>query len=160
VRSAVLWALAFLAIGLGEEVYFRGYPLATLTRGIGFWPAALLLSGIFGALHYFEKPMETWMDFTSVGLLGLFVCLSVRLTGSIWFAIGWHFTFNFGSMFVFGGPNTGNQGQPIAGLLLASAFHGPAWLTGGPMGPEASAFVFIVIAASFIGLPWRFRERR
>jgi uncharacterized protein len=151
-RSSVLWALAFLAIGLCEEIYFRGYPLATLTRGTGFWPAALPLSLLFGAIHYFNKPMETWMDFASVTLIGLFFCVSIRRTGSVWFAIGWHFTYNFGSMFLYGGPNTGNQGRPIPGHLLDSAFHGPAWLTGGPMGPEASVFIFVVIAAMFVGI--------
>jgi len=158
--STILWALAFLFIGLFEEIYFRGYPLATLTRGLGFWPAALLLSLLFGALHYFQKPMETWMDFASVALIGLFFCVSIRRTGSVWLAIGWHFTYNFGSMFVFGGPNTGNHGQPIPGHLLDSAFHGPAWLTGGPMGPEASVFIFVVIAALFWGMSRRFRGDR
>ena len=157
-RMTVLWGLAFLAIGLCEEVYFRGYPLATLTRGLGFWPAALLLSTLFGAIHYFGKPMETWMDFASVTLIGLFFCLTVRRTGDVWFAIGWHFTYNFGSMFLYGGPNTGNQGRPVPGHLLDSAFHGPAWLTGGPMGPEASAFIFPVIAALFLGAHLRFRR--
>jgi uncharacterized protein len=151
-RSTVLWALAFLALGLCEEIYFRGYPLATLARGIGFWPAALLLSIGFGALHYFNKPMETWMDFASVTLIGLFFCVSIRRTGSVWLAAGWHFAYNFGSMFLFGGPNTGNQGRPIPGHLLDSAFQGPAWLTGGPMGPEASVFIFVVIAALFVGI--------
>jgi CAAX protease family protein len=155
--AALLWALAFLGIGLFEEIFFRGYPLATLTRGMGFWPAALLLSLVFGALHYFQKPMETWMDFASVTLIGIFFCLAIRKTGNVWFAIGWHFTYNFGSMFVFGGPNTGNRGMPVAGHLLESSFHGPAWLTGGPMGPEASAFVFVVIGGLFYGLHRRFR---
>jgi|SRR6185369_8524539 len=158
--STILWALAFLFIGLYEEIYFRGYPLAALTRGLGFWPAALLLSFLFGALHYFQKPMETWMDFASVTLIGLFFCVAIRLTGDVWFAIGWHFTYNFGSMFLFGGPNTGNQGQPIPGHLLDSAFHGPTWLTGGPMGPEASIFIFAVIAALFVGIDRRFGGRR
>jgi membrane protease YdiL (CAAX protease family) len=156
-RSAVLWGLAFLAVGLYEEVYFRGYPLAALTRGLGFWPAALGLSLLFGALHYFNKPMESWLDFASVGLIGLFFCFSIRRTGSVWFAIGWHFTYNFGSMALFGGPNTGNGGKPLPGHLLDSAFHGPDWLTGGPMGPEASVFIFVAIAALFAGIHRRFR---
>jgi membrane protease YdiL (CAAX protease family) len=157
-RYGALWLLALLGIGLYEEIYFRGYPLATLTRGIGFWPAALLLSFLFGALHYFQKPMETWMDFVSVGLIGLFFCDSIRRSGSVWFAVGWHFTYNFGSMFVYGGPNTGNEGKPMVGHLLESAFHGPDWLTGGPMGPEASAFIFPVLTALFFALHRRFRS--
>jgi membrane protease YdiL (CAAX protease family) len=155
VKAAILWALATLAIGLYEENYFRGYTLFTLSRGMGFWRGAVLLSLVFGALHYFLKPRETWMDLLSVTLIGLFFCLTVRRTGSIWWAIGWHFTYNFGSLFVFGGPNTGNNGNPVPGHLLASTFHGPDWLTGGPMGPEASVFIFPVIALLF----WAFLRR-
>jgi hypothetical protein len=61
-------------------------------------------------------------------------------------------------MYLYGGPNTANQGKPMTGHLLASSFHGPAWVTGGPMGPEASAWIFVVIAALFLGLRLRFRR--
>jgi membrane protease YdiL (CAAX protease family) len=156
---ALVWALAFLLVGLNEEVLFRGYTLLTMARGMGFWPAALLLSAAFGALHYFTKPMETLADGFSTGLIGLFVCYTVRLTGDIWLAAGFHFAWNFAAMAVFGGPNTGNDGKPITGHLLASSFHGPQWLTGGPMGPEASLLVFPLIAALFAACAWRFRRR-
>lgn len=160
VVHGVLWAMATLLVGLYEENYFRGYPLFTLSRGMGFWPGAVLLSLVFGAIHYFFKPMETWMDFLSVGLIGLFFCFTVRRTGDVWWAIGWHFTYNFGSMFLYGGPNTGNEGRPVPGHLLDSAFHGPDWLTGGPMGPEASVFIFPVIALLFWAFHRRYREVR
>ena len=158
--NALLWALATLLVGLYEENNFRGYPLFTLSRGMGFWPGALLLSLIFGAEHYFFKPMETWMDFLSVTLIGLFFCFTVRRTGDVWWAIGWHFTYNFGSLFIFGGPNTGNQGKPMPGHLIDATFHGPDWLTGGPMGPEASVFIFPMIALLFWAFHRRYREVR
>ena len=47
----VMWALAFLVVGFAEEFLFRGYALATLADGIGFWPAAIVLSLVFGAVH-------------------------------------------------------------------------------------------------------------
>lgn len=158
-RYALLWALAFLLVGINEEVLFRGYSLLTLARGMGFWPAALLLSALFGADHYFTKPMETWADGFSTGLFGLFLCYTVRLTGDVWLATGWHFGWNFTALAVFGGPNTGNDGKPLTGHLLASSFHGPQWLTGGPMGPEASLLVFPLIAILFGACAWRFRQR-
>jgi membrane protease YdiL (CAAX protease family) len=156
VTSMLLWALALLLVGVYEELFFRGAPLFTLSRGLGFWPAALLLSLYFAGVHYFQKPMETWVDALSVGLIGLWFCGSVRRTGDIWLAIGWHFAYNFGSIAVLGGPNTGNQGKPVAGHLLDSSFHGSQWITGGPMGPEASLFIFPVIAAMFIALWLRY----
>jgi membrane protease YdiL (CAAX protease family) len=145
---ALAWALVFLVLAVFEELAFRGYMLYTLATGLGFWPAAVLLSGFFGfVLHYLAKPGETWVDGLGTTLIGLFFCLSVRRTGDVWYAVGWHFTFNYGSMFVFGSPNTGNDGRPVAGHLLDASFSGPQWLTGGPMGAEASLFIFLVLGA-------------
>jgi membrane protease YdiL (CAAX protease family) len=160
-RWGALWALAMLAVAIYEELNYRGFTLFTLSRGIGFWPAALLLSLGFGALHYFQKPNETWLDFVNVALIGLFFCFSVRRTGDVWFAIGWHFTFNFVSMGVMGSPNTGNEGgKPLAGHLLASSFEGPEWLTGGRTGAQASVFTLAMIAALFALFHWRYRATR
>jgi len=155
---AAVWALAFFIASLFEELVFRGYDLFTLESGIGFWPAAVVLSLFFGfVLHFAMKPGETWVDGLSVSLIGLFFCLTVRRTGNLWFAIGWHFAFNFGSLFLYGFPNTGNKGLPLTTRLFDSSVQGPAWLTGGPMGAEASAFVFPMIALLFLAFHLRFR---
>jgi membrane protease YdiL (CAAX protease family) len=153
-----VWALAFLIASLFEEFVFRGYELFTLDSGIRFWPAAVSLSLFFGfVLHFAMKPQETWVDGLSVSLIGLFFCLTVRRTGNLWFAIGWHFAFNFGSLFLYGFPNTGNKGFPLTTRLFDSSVQGPAWLTGGPMGAEASAFVFPMIAILFLAFHLHFR---
>lgn len=148
IKSAAIWALATTAVGLTEELQYRGYMLFTLTSGIRFWPAALLVSVLFAAEHFFFKPFENAMDAASVGLIGVFFCLMVRRTGNLWFPIGWHAAFNFGQFCLWGGPNSANQGRPFEGHLFASSFHGPEWLTGGKLGIEASAFVFPVIGLS------------
>ncbi|HEY2946674.1 MAG TPA: CPBP family intramembrane glutamic endopeptidase [Vicinamibacteria bacterium] len=158
--STALWVLAFLAVSLYEEVYFRGYPLFTLSTGLGFWPAAVLLSLVFGALHFFLKPNESWVDGTTVTLIGLFFCFTIRRTGSIWWAVGWHFSWNWCSMGIFGSPNTANEGRPIPGHLLASTFHGSPYLTGGVMGAEASLWMFPLIAALFWLVHRRYAEAR
>jgi len=160
VSQALLWALAFLMVGLAEETIFRSYALYTLGRGMGFWPAALALSALFGALHYLLKPGETWIDGASTGLLGLFLCLSIRRTGDIGLAAGFHFAFNYAALFIFGSPNTGNAGQPLPGRLLDASFEGPQWLTGGPMGLEASVFVFAALAIAFPLFQLRHRASR
>ncbi len=160
VEGALLWAAAFLLASLMEELVFRGYELFTLASGIRFWPAAIVLSALFGFyLHYAQKPNETLVDGLSVSLIALFFCLTVRRTGDLWFAVGWHWTFNFGSLFIFGFPNTGNKGGlPIAGHLLDSATRGSTLLTGGPMGAEASLIVFPVLAVLFAAFHFRFRS--
>lgn len=142
-----LWIVASLLIGFSEEIQFRAYVLATLADGIGFWAAAILLSLGFGALHYFLKPHERWEDFVSTGLLGLFMCLTLRRTGSLAFAIGFHAAFDLANLFVWSGQNAGEY---AVGHLLETRWQGPQWLTGGPLGPEASWMVFVVIVLMFV----------
>jgi uncharacterized protein len=147
-KFTVLWIAASFAIGVVEEFTFRAYQLRTLADGIGFWPAATLLSAAFGAIHYFSKPYERWEDFLSTGLLALFLCLTVRRTGTLAFAIGWHIAFDWGAMFFYSGRNAG---EFAVGKLLETQWTGPNWLTCGLLGPEASWMMAIVIAALFFG---------
>jgi membrane protease YdiL (CAAX protease family) len=137
-------------LGFAEEFAYRGYSQTTLSDGMGFWPAAVLLSAIFGAVHYFFKPMENWMDGLSVGLFGLFWCFTLRRTGTLWFAIGFHAMSDYADMVLFAQPNTGNNGQSLTGHLLNISYHGPEWLTGGPRGTEASALEFLILAFMFL----------
>jgi len=148
-RYAALWALAMLALGFGEEFLFRGYALKTLGEAVGFWPAAVALSSLFGVVHLIFKPHEDWIDPVSVSVYGLFWCLTLRRTGSLWFAVGFHAASDYADMIVFAEPNSGNDGRPIPGHLLDIRFHGPDWLTGGPRGTEASLLVFLVLAGLF-----------
>jgi CAAX protease family protein len=147
---AILWLIAMTLLGCAEEFLFRGYPLFAIASGIGFWPASILLSLIFGGLHYFVKPLETWLDGISVTLIGLFLCLTLRRTGSLWFAIGFHAMFDYAALVLYAAPNSGNQGRPVEGAILKTTFHGPSWITGGPCGIEASALILPVLALLFM----------
>jgi uncharacterized protein len=153
-RATLLWLLASLAIGFAEEYLFRGYPQFILAQGMGFWPAAFLISFLFGGLHYFTKPYERWPDWASTGLLALFLCLTLRRTGDLRFAIGFHAAFDFGAIFVYSGPNGGRLAPD---RLLSATFHGADWLTGGKLGPEASLLVFPVVAAMFLAFHFLYR---
>jgi membrane protease YdiL (CAAX protease family) len=148
--SAAVWGIAMIVLGFFEETLFRGYPLVTLARGMGFWPAAVLLSVFFGGLHYFTKPMESVLDAVSVAFIGLFVCLTFLRTGDLWLAVGFHAAFDFFALPVFGAPNTANAGLPVPGHFLATRFHGAAWLTGGPCGIEASVVMILATALLFL----------
>ena len=159
-RLAIAWLVAFGLVGLAEEMDFRAAGLLTLGEAIGLWPAAILLSVIFGAVHYYLKPMENIADAVSVGLLGLFMSYTVIRTGAIWFAVGFHALFDYAAIFVFGAPNSGNNGHPIATKLLTGAYHGPQWLTGGPLGVEASWLVFPLIALLFLTFSLIYRPLR
>jgi CAAX protease family protein len=145
-KFAVFWAVYFLLVGFFEEFLLRGYSQFTLSQAMGFWPAAVLLSAAFGALHL-ENSGEAWIGVLSAGLIGFFFCLTLRRTGNLWFAVGFHQAFDWGETFLYSVPNSGTVER---GHLLNSSFHGPTWLTGGSVGPEGSVFVFILIAVLWL----------
>jgi membrane protease YdiL (CAAX protease family) len=99
-RYAALWALAFVFVGLFEEFQFRGYAQFTLASGIGFWPAAAILSAAFGAMHI-RNQGEDIVGALAVFMIAMFFCLTLRRTGSLWFAVGLHAAFDWGESFVF-----------------------------------------------------------
>jgi len=145
-KFAAFWAVLFLVVGLFEEFTSRGYTLFTLAKGMGFWPAALLLSAAFGAIHL-GNPGEAWVGALGAACIGLFFCLTLRRTGTLWFAVGMHASWDWGESFLYSVPDSG---QVATGHLLSSSFHGARWLTGGSVGPEGSVLVFVVIALLWV----------
>ncbi len=81
VKYGLLWALAFLMVGLFEEFSFRGYMQYTLTSGMGFWPAALITCLAFAGGHI-GNPGENWVGVVEIVLIALFLCLALRRTGN------------------------------------------------------------------------------
>ncbi|MFZ0640903.1 MAG: type II CAAX endopeptidase family protein [Candidatus Acidiferrales bacterium] len=143
---AVMWGIAFLLTGFFEEFVFRGYSQFTLATGMGFWPAAILLSILFGAGHL-NNVGEALPGALCAALIALFFCFTLRRTGTIWFAVGLHAAWDYGETFIYGVPDSG---LPAPGHLLNSSLHGPRWLTGGSVGPEASVACFVVIGLLFL----------
>ena len=122
-KFAVFWAAMFLAVGLFEEFFFRGYSQFTLTRGIGFWPSAVILSSAFGLVHL-GNAGEQWVGALAAATIGFFFCLTLRRTGSLWFAVGFHAAWDWGESFFYSVPDSGMRSP---GHLLSSSLHGPAW---------------------------------
>jgi membrane protease YdiL (CAAX protease family) len=156
VRYALEWAAVFCLVGIFEEFFFRGYLQFTLSSGMGFWPAALLLSLAFGAVHL-RNPGEGPVGALSVLVIGMFLCFTLSRTGTLWFAIGFHAAYDFGETYVYSVPDSGFV---MPGHLLASSFHGPAWLTGGTVGPEGSVFDFVIMAIAFVVFDRVYRTRK
>jgi membrane protease YdiL (CAAX protease family) len=141
---AAQWGFVFLCVGFFEEFFFRGYTQYTLASGIRFWPAATVLSAVFGAFHHGNSG-EDVVGMLSVFVISMFFCLTLRRTGNLWFAVGVHASFDWGETYLFSVPNSGIVAP---GHLLNSSFHGPVWLTGGTVGPEGSVMAFVVMAAA------------
>lgn len=145
-KFAILWAVAFLIAGLFEEFALRGYMQFTLTTGLGFWPAALITSILFAAAHGINQG-ETLVGLLEIVLIALFLCLALRRTGNLWFAVGWHMAFDWGESFFYSTPNSGIH---ASGHLWNATLHGSKWLSGGTVGPEASVFDLIVTIAGIL----------
>ena len=150
--ATLKWFGACLLVGIGEEYLFRGYLLQTLRQALGFWPAALLIALWFGADHYFFKRGENLWDLLGLVAIALWLSYSVLKTGSLWLAVGYHAAFDFMQLFVIGSSNGGSVPREH---LLDASFQGPAWITGGQLGTEASFFVYPAIALMFLYLGWR-----
>jgi membrane protease YdiL (CAAX protease family) len=155
-KWALYWALFFTVVGLFEEFAFRGYLQFTLADGIGFWPAAWILSLGFGAVHLGNKG-EGWVGAAGVAMIGLIFALALRRNGNLWLVVGWHAAFDFGETFLFSVPNSG---AVFPGHLSNATLHGPAWLTGGSVGPEGSVFSFITMAAAALFIHKAFPPRK
>jgi len=145
-KFAAFNGLFFLTVGLFEESSTRGYAQFALAQGIGFWPAAILLSAAFGAVHL-GNPGEAWLGIFGAALLGVFFCLTLRRTGTLWFAVGFHASWDWGESYFYSVPDSGAM---VPGHLLNSSFHGSRWLTGGSVGPEGSVLVLVIIVLMWV----------
>jgi uncharacterized protein len=129
-------------------------PAADALESIGFWPSSAVIALIFAAEHYFFKTGENVWDVITLVSISLLLSDSRLRTGTLWFAVGFHFAFDYMQLFVIGTPN--GALVPV-GRLLDVRFTGPAWLTGGVLGTEASVLMDPAIALLWIYVWGRYR---
>jgi membrane protease YdiL (CAAX protease family) len=157
-KQAAIWIVGFALVSLTEEYTLRGYLQFTLartisalfdsslgasrSRALGFWTTALFLSFLFGAGHS-NNPGESPIGLLSAGLIGLVFCLSLWRTGSLWWALGFHASWDWAQSFLFG---VADSGTMVQGHLLATHPAGKVLMSGGATGPEGSLFVLPVLA--------------
>jgi uncharacterized protein len=154
-KYGAAWLLVFIFTGIFEESLLRGYLQYTLTRGIGFWWGALLMSILFGAIHGSNKG-ESPVGLFAAGAVGLVFCISLWYTGSLWWAIGFHASWDWAQTFFYGTPDSGMIAR---GHLLSEHPTGPLLWSGGPTGPEGSLYILplLLIMALAMWLWWRGR---
>jgi membrane protease YdiL (CAAX protease family) len=205
-KFAALWGITFLLVGCVEEGLFRCYLQSTLTRGInfwwalvlvtciclylgwsaagnglwgvyaiailgvlpcftlqwlraesaGFWQAAWVTSTFFGFIHTSNNG-ENWIGVFAAAAIGFVFCVSVRVTGSAWWAIGCHFAWDWAETYFYG---AADSGLPAQGHLLTTNPAGNTLWSGGTDGPEGSLLVLAVILLLLIALLISYRRRR
>ena len=151
---AAVWSAYFVLVGVAEEFAFRGYPLFTLARGMGFWPAAGLMALLFGAVHLLNSG-ENWVGAASIVMSALLLAFTLLRTGNLWFAIGLHTAWDWAGSFFYGVPDSGIS---FTGHLFNPSFRGSKWMTGGSVGPEASLITLLGYVLLLILVHFRFRQ--
>jgi len=162
-RYGGIWLLGFFLVGLLEEYVNRGYVQYTLTRGLagfyqwafktrhgaalGFWTSAIIVSTLFGLGHN-SNPGESPIGLLSAGLGGMVFCFSLWRTGSLWWAIGFHTSWDWGQSFLYG---VADSGLMVEHHLLSTHPVGKPILSGGTTGPEGSILIVgILVVISFV----------
>jgi membrane protease YdiL (CAAX protease family) len=160
-KNGLLWLIAFIMVGFFEEFFFRGYMQYTLARGIGFgaigfFIAAAVFNFGFGFAHG-SNPGESPIGLWTAGLIGFVFCISLWYTRSLWWAVGFHATWDWGESYFYGTADSGGVSQ---GRLFNTHPQGKLLLSGGATGPEGSALCLFIILliALFVWLTLR-KER-
>ncbi|MGH9748123.1 MAG: lysostaphin resistance A-like protein [Candidatus Acidiferrales bacterium] len=154
-KYGAIYFFGFILVGIAEELSFRGYFQFTLGSGIGFWPAAILLSIAFGAIHL-NNPGEKILGGIMAGSFGLVAAFALYRTGNLWVPIGMHASWDWGETYFYGTPDSGLLAK---GHFLNSSPHGPNWLSGGSVGPEGSYLVFAILIIWAIAIHFLFPAR-
>jgi hypothetical protein len=155
--SILSMAAVLLAAAAFEELVFRGYPLQTLMKGMGQWPAVLLMSTLFGLAHM-NNPNASTLGIINTVLAGLLLCLGYLETRRLWLPFGLHFVWNAGLGLILGfslsGINTAS--------LWVTTVKGLDVLLGGEYGPEggiAGTITFVAAMCFFLNR-WKKRNHK
>jgi membrane protease YdiL (CAAX protease family) len=153
-KYGAAWIFAMFSAALLEDFFYRGYLLFTLATGIGFWPAAIATSLWMGGMHYLNPGGHGLGPIVATEYC-LVTCLVIRRTDDLWMPLGIHSVWDWSAAFLYGVPSSGFAGHP---RFLNANLHGPAWLTGGTFGPEASVPAMIMLALWGLGFALFLRE--
>jgi len=135
--------LGYIAVGLAEEIWIRGYVLTNLAEGFrntlsrsapAVGSAAVFQAVLFGVLHA-NNPHASLLSTVNITLGAGMFALGYLLTGELAIPIGLHIAWNFFQGNVFGFPVSGGSSQAAQFFTIHQA--GPGLWTGGDFGPEA-----------------------
>jgi uncharacterized protein len=116
--------------------------------GAPFWQAAWVTSTLFGFIHTSNNG-ENWVGIFAAAAIGFVFCVSVRLTGSAWWAIGCHAAWDWAETYFYGAADSGNVAN--GHYLTTTPAGNPLW-SGGTDGPEGSLLVLGVILLLLVAL--------
>ena len=134
-------------IAFSEELVFRGYILSNLMSSFNRW-LALGISAFIFTLFHIQNPGIHFIAVLNLFTGGVLLGLNYVYTRNLWFAVLFHFAWNF-----FQGPVLGFK---VSGLepssVLVQDLKGNRFLTGGEFGFEGSVLQTILMIILIIVL--------
>jgi membrane protease YdiL (CAAX protease family) len=143
--------VAFLIVGIYEELMFRGYILQRLNERAGRIASILVSSILFAVLHGANPGADAFGIFNTTVIAVILSVLYFR-TRSLWMPIGFHFAWNFFLGHVYSLPVSG---MPVHGVLNVVEVDPASRITGGSYGPEAGVACTIALVAWGAWLVWK-----
>ena len=138
--------LIILATGaMAEELMFRGYAFQALVDHLGVVWAIVALSVLFGAAHLMN-PGASFMGLLNTVIVGGLFALTYLRTRAVWMSWGMHFAWNTILGLLFGLPVSGLSDFSV---IVRTRAAGPAWVTGGTYGIEASPLCTAAVLVGF-----------
>jgi hypothetical protein len=148
-----LWGVFAVAL-LGLVPCFVLHQMNTASSG--FWQAAWVTSTVFGFIHTSNNG-ENWIGIFAAATIGFVFCVSIWVTGSAWWAIGCHASWDWAETYFYG---TADSGLPAQGHYLTTSPAGNVLWSGGTDGPEGSLLVLGVILLLLVALLLIYGRRR
>jgi membrane protease YdiL (CAAX protease family) len=147
--------VAGIGAGIGEEIVVRGVIFRIVEEARGTWLAVAISALFFGAAHIFNPGATVWSSAAIAVEAGVMLALLYHLTRSLWACIGLHAGWNIVQGTLYGIPVSG---AAVDGWLVSNR-TGPAWLSGGVFGAEASVVALLVCSLFTLTLVWAARRR-
>ena len=134
ILNILVSSLLFILVAFVEEVVVRGYVLSNLMESMNRWLALYVSAFLFMLMHLGNEDI-TLMAGLNIFIAGILLGVNYIYTKNLWFAIFFHFAWNFfqGSII----------GYHVSGMTIDTGFleitsRGPDEITGGGFGFEGS----------------------
>ena len=140
ILNLLVSTLLFILVAFVEEVVIRGYVLSNLMENMNRWLALFISAFLFTLMHLGNEDI-TLMAKLNIFIAGVLLGVNYIYTKNLWFAIFFHFAWNF-----FQGSIIGYHvsGMTIDTGIMEITTNGPNEITGGAFGFEGSAFAAIL----------------
>lgn len=138
----------WLLQGASEDLVARGWLLPTMGARYRTWVGIFIATLMFIFFHLPILLSGNILALLSGIAVSLFLAAYALYEGSLWGVIGWHAAWNWTEGNLLAAPVSGHA---IAGGSLVNLVTvGPAWMTGGVIGPKASIPVIVVLVIGLL----------